>query len=261
MSRRFWACLAAGVSLGVLLPAVPAAAGREPHAADDAEQPTHHGDHGRSASRWRGASRPTTRRTSGPAADERGRVHAGRPAADDAHPDGTAADTTHAFSVYAIDAAGNRSANSDAVSYATPPDPTSPSPQPILTATALFPTRFSVAWPAPGRRRQPRSGPRSPSTGARTSSISSARRTATVSNPDAGAAYGFQVTIRDASGNVNVGKVLDITTPAVNNIEAADRADDLRVTSQELSTRDLAALDPVDRQRGRPVGHPLRRPP
>ena len=29
MTRRFWTCLAAGVSLGVLLPAIPAAAGRD----------------------------------------------------------------------------------------------------------------------------------------------------------------------------------------------------------------------------------------
>ena len=29
MSRRLWACLAAGVSLGLLLPAVPAAAARD----------------------------------------------------------------------------------------------------------------------------------------------------------------------------------------------------------------------------------------
>ena len=55
---------------------------------------------------------------------------------------------THTFSVYAVDAAGNRSTNSNTVSYTTPPDTTPPSPPPTLSLTSVFPTRISVAWTA-----------------------------------------------------------------------------------------------------------------
>jgi len=55
---------------------------------------------------------------------------------------------THTFSVYAVDAAGNRSGNSNTVSYTTPPDTTAPSPAPQLTATEVHPTRVSLAWTA-----------------------------------------------------------------------------------------------------------------
>ena len=52
--------------------------------------------------------------------------------------------TTNTFSVYAIDQAGNRSGNSNSVSYTTPPDTTPPSPTPQLTVSSLRPTRFSA---------------------------------------------------------------------------------------------------------------------
>jgi hypothetical protein len=56
-------------------------------------------------------------------------------------------DRTHTFSVYAIDLAGNRSANSNTVSYTTPPDTTPPSPAPMLSAS-VYPTRVHVGWTA-----------------------------------------------------------------------------------------------------------------
>ena len=52
---------------------------------------------------------------------------------------------THTFSVYAVDAAGNRSGDSNTVSHTTPPDTTAPSPAPQLTASEVHPTRVSVA--------------------------------------------------------------------------------------------------------------------
>jgi chitinase len=55
-----------------------------------------------------------------------------------------APDRTHTFSVYVVDAAGNRSANSNTVSYATPRDTAPPSPPPSLTLLSVFPTRISV---------------------------------------------------------------------------------------------------------------------
>jgi chitinase len=56
--------------------------------------------------------------------------------------------TTSTFSVYAIDSNGNRSGNSNSVTYTTPPDTTPPSPTPQLTVTSVKPTRFSVTWSA-----------------------------------------------------------------------------------------------------------------
>jgi endoglucanase len=48
--------------------------------------------------------------------------------------------TTFEFSVYAIDSAGNRSSNSNAVSFTTPPDTTPSSPAPVISVAELFPT-------------------------------------------------------------------------------------------------------------------------
>ena len=54
--------------------------------------------------------------------------------------------TTSTFSVYAIDQSGNRSGNSNSVTYTTPADTTPPSPAPVLTASSVRPTRFAVSW-------------------------------------------------------------------------------------------------------------------
>jgi chitodextrinase len=60
-------------------------------------------------------------------------------------------DRTHTFSVYAIDQAGNRSTNSNTVSYTTPAD-TTPGPAPTtpsnLVITATTATSVSLAWTA-----------------------------------------------------------------------------------------------------------------
>jgi len=142
-------------------------------------------------------------------------------------------DTEHTFSVYAIDAAGNRSGNSNTVSHTTPPDVTPPTPQPNLTVTELFPTRVTVAWPAPVDNISPQVwftlfvdgkvfgyvdqlGP----------------PTATVAGLTPGETLELQVTIRDASGNVNAGEVLSVTTPAAQDNVPPTAPTDLRVTSQ-----------------------------
>jgi hypothetical protein len=54
--------------------------------------------------------------------------------------------TTYTCFVYAVNAAGHRSANSNSVSYTTPADTTPPSPPPTLTATRVVPTWISVEW-------------------------------------------------------------------------------------------------------------------
>ena len=53
---------------------------------------------------------------------------------------------TYTYTVWAVDAAGNRSGNSNTVSYTTPPDLTPPTPAPQLTVTPFRPARASFSW-------------------------------------------------------------------------------------------------------------------
>jgi chitodextrinase len=53
---------------------------------------------------------------------------------------------TTTWTVYAIDAGGNRSGNSNAVTFTTPPDTTAPSPAPTLSAAIVVPTWAHVTW-------------------------------------------------------------------------------------------------------------------
>jgi chitodextrinase len=53
--------------------------------------------------------------------------------------------TTFNYSVVVVDANGHRSASSNTITYTTPPDVTAPT-APTLSATAVFPTRVTVAW-------------------------------------------------------------------------------------------------------------------
>jgi chitodextrinase len=57
-----------------------------------------------------------------------------------------APDRTTTWTVYAIDVMGNRSANSNTVTFTTPPDTTPPSPAPTLTATIVVPTWVRLNW-------------------------------------------------------------------------------------------------------------------
>jgi hypothetical protein len=57
-------------------------------------------------------------------------------------------DRTTTWTVYAIDARGNRSSNSNAVTHTTPPDTTPPSPAPTLSAAIVVPTWIHVTWTA-----------------------------------------------------------------------------------------------------------------
>jgi chitodextrinase len=144
-------------------------------------------------------------------------------------------DRTHSFSVYAVDAAGNRSDNSNTVSHTTPPDVTPPTPQPNLTVTELFPTRVTVAWPAPVDNVSPQVWFTLFVDGSPFGYIDQlGPPTATVAGLAPGQTYRLQVTIRDASGNVNAGEVLAVTTPAVQDDEPPTAPTDLRVTSQSM---------------------------
>jgi chitodextrinase len=53
---------------------------------------------------------------------------------------------TYTYTVWAVDAAGNRSGNSNTVSDTTPRDLTPPAPAPQLTVTPFRPARASFSW-------------------------------------------------------------------------------------------------------------------
>jgi chitinase len=53
---------------------------------------------------------------------------------------------TYRYTVYAVDAAGNRSGDSNTVSHTVPADVTPPAPAPQLTATPISPARASFSW-------------------------------------------------------------------------------------------------------------------
>jgi chitodextrinase len=53
---------------------------------------------------------------------------------------------TTTWTVYAIDAMGNRSASSNAVTFTTPPDTKAPSPAPTVTASIVVPTWVHITW-------------------------------------------------------------------------------------------------------------------
>jgi endoglucanase len=144
-------------------------------------------------------------------------------------------DRTHTFSVYAVDAAGNRSATSNTVSHTTPPDITPPTPRPDLTVTALFPTGVSVTWPAPADNVSPQVWFTLFVNGSPFGYVDQpGPPTATVAGLTPGQTYNLQVTIRHASGNVNEGNVLEVSTPAVVDNEPPTAPTDLHVTSQSI---------------------------
>ena len=53
---------------------------------------------------------------------------------------------TYTYTVWAVDAAGNRSGDSNTVSYTVPEDTTPPAPAPQLTVNAFAPARAGFAW-------------------------------------------------------------------------------------------------------------------
>lgn len=140
-------------------------------------------------------------------------------------------DRTYTFSVYAIDQAGNRSGNSNSVTYTTPPDTTPPAPAPVLTATSVLPTRISLAW---------------------TASVDNATqvfyslfkdgseyfggeigvRERTILDLSPATTYTFEITAADAFGNSVDSNVLSVTTPAATDTEPPTAPTNLRLSPE-----------------------------
>jgi hypothetical protein len=53
---------------------------------------------------------------------------------------------TTTYTVVTVSSNGSRSAPSNSVTHTTPPDTTPPSPAPVLSALAVYPTRITVSW-------------------------------------------------------------------------------------------------------------------
>ncbi len=158
---------------------------------------------------------------------------------------------TFAFSVYAIDSAGNRSANSNTVSFTTPPDTTPPSPVPVISVTQLFPTGVVLTWPEPVDDFSQvywtlfvngsvfgyadRLGP----------------PTQTLLGLTPETSYTFQVSLRDRDGNTVTGPPLVVTTPAKTDQQAPTAPTGLRADTPDGLDLELfwnASTDDTDPQ-------------
>jgi chitodextrinase len=119
---------------------------------------------------------------------------------------------TYTYVVYAVDAAGNRSGNSNTVSYTSPADTTPPSPAPQLTVNPFRPARAGFSWTRS------------------TDNVSSVEYTlyangiprvvyfsfewATIWDLTPGATYEFQVIARDVFGNATPGEPVTVKMPS-----------------------------------------------
>ena len=121
---------------------------------------------------------------------------------------------THTFRVYAVDIAGNRSGNSNTVSYTTPPDTTPPSPPPNLTLASVFPTRISVSWTA-ARDNLTQVWYTLFVNGSPYYWDVIGLRSATLLHLTPSTTYTFRVTARDGNGNSVQSNTLSVTTPVV----------------------------------------------
>jgi chitodextrinase len=123
-------------------------------------------------------------------------------------------ETTYSYFVYAVDAADNRSGNSNTVTYTVPRDVTPPTPAPQLTATAISPARAGFSWTRS------------------VDNVSQVKYTlyangvpqveqfsyehATLWTLTPGTTYEFQVIARDVFGNATPGDPISVTTPSTN---------------------------------------------
>jgi chitodextrinase len=151
---------------------------------------------------------------------------------------------TYTYTAWAVDAAGNRSADSNTVSYTVPRDVTPPAPAPQLTVTLLSPARAAFSWTRS------------------VDNVSQVRHTLyangvpqvdlfdyqhhTLFYLTPSATYEFQVIARDIFGNAVAGDPVSVTMPsttdtvpptAPTNLTGAEMADEVHM-SWALSTDD-----------------------
>jgi chitodextrinase len=123
---------------------------------------------------------------------------------------------SYAWVVYTVDKSGHRSADSNTVTYRTPPDVTPPS-APVLSAPFVGPTRVLLDWTDS------------------VDEVSGVRYAVSVNGSATGTAYesqmvvpglapstsyAFRVTASDNSGNTSTSNSVTVTTPAADNRSA-----------------------------------------
>jgi len=121
--------------------------------------------------------------------------------------------TTFNYSVQTVDSRGRHSANSNTVTYTTPPDTEPPAPAPSLTATYIRPTRIGVSWTA-SRDNTSQVWYSLYVNGSAyfQDAIGAQSRTLFYLTPST--TYEFKVTARDRYFNTVESNVLSVTTPA-----------------------------------------------
>jgi chitodextrinase len=137
--------------------------------------------------------------------------------------------TTFNYSVVAIDQNGNRSAPSNTVTYATPPDATPPS-APTLSVTGLWPTRVSLAWTQSTDTSQvfvTLLVDGSPSFSGQLGYLSF-----TVLRLVPETTHTFQISVRDFFGNTAESNTVTVTTPAVTDRTPPTVPQNLRLSSE-----------------------------
>ena len=120
-------------------------------------------------------------------------------------------DRTTTWTVYAIDARGNRSGNSNTVTHTTPPDTTPPGPAPTLSAAIVVPTWIHVTW-TQSVDSQTQVFYKLVLDG-RVISESVGWQFYTALHLEPSSTHEFQVIARDAYGNNVASNVLTVTTP------------------------------------------------
>ncbi|GAA4411127.1 hypothetical protein GCM10023148_03320 [Actinokineospora soli] len=142
--------------------------------------------------------------------------------------------TTYTFSVYAIDANGNRSASSNAVTVSTPADTTPPSPAPVLTLTAVHPMRVSLAWTS-ARDNVSQVFYTLSMDGVPVSANQLGLGSSTLLDLAPESTHTFQVTAKDSSGNAVHSNVLTVTTPAATDTVAPSAPTNLTLSPESSS--------------------------
>ena len=137
--------------------------------------------------------------------------------------------TTFNYSVVAVDSHGRRSANSNTVTYTTPPDTEPPAPAPSLTATYIRPTRIGVSWTA-SRDNTSQVWYSLYVNGSAyfQDAIGAQSRTLFYLTPST--TYEFKVTARDRYFNTVESNVLSVTTPAATDAVPPTAPTNLRET-------------------------------
>jgi hypothetical protein len=137
---------------------------------------------------------------------------------------------TYTCSVYAVDAAGNRSGTSNVVTHTTPPDTTPPT-APTITANGVWPTRVAVSW-TQSKDNASQVWYTLLVDGSPYGADLIGYRGVTVIDLTPAAEHTFKVTVRDNVGNRAESNTLTVSTPAVTDTVAPSAPTDLCLSSE-----------------------------